>query len=415
MKKAKRARRAGVCLTILAVLASGRQYRLRAQSTGGAQGAPSRAFLQAGDLERMQNGTVRFDLDAIRLNPSLLDQKAVMRYFIGLNNCQDRSVQRALQNELDYPGLAEYYRRNAADILAALPSTAGLVMFRGNTKGALLWGHPTGGWDPKLKTLALGEYDVNRKAFPILVSDKSRSFEVAGPLHMDSDRQSLDKTCPVAWDALMRSRDLQQLLPAGYNVSFNSLTFNELPMREADARKYIESGNSSSQRGVLLTVDFHIESIAPPSSPREVNFNGGIARIMVVSSGPGQIVGPLYDDQSLAAPVIKSDPTALTTMKTPGEFRTEISTVVYLGLASDSCGWLLTPEQKNNLRRYMSDINTHGKFNDKYALNSEIGQVRASINGSRLGFCESAAEHQQFDRRAATLWPAGPMAAPAGH
>ncbi len=373
-------------------------------------------ILQASELETMQNGTVRSDLNAFRLNPSLLDQKAVMQYFIGLNNCHSRDIGRALQNELDYPALATFYKSKAAEILSALPNTIGVAMFRGNTKGAQIWGKSIGGWDATLKTLSLGQYDVNRKVFPILVSDKSKSFQVSGVQELEVNRQSLERTCPVAYDAMMRSPESNASLPSRYSVSINPQSYSEMPMTEADARKYIERANGP-QRDVFLGVDVHIigviTGLSGKSSAKQVEFTGDIARIIVFSSGSNQIVGTLYDDGSLKPPPDETAP-ALTATKSPGEFRMEISTVVFVALSADSCGWPLTSEQRANLKRYMQNIDTYGKFNDKYDLNSEIGRDRATIDANRLNYCENPAQRQVYDRRAATIWPSGPVAAPAG-
>jgi hypothetical protein len=374
--------------------------------------SPGHGTLQPSELGQMNNGTVRFDLNAIRLKPSLLENKFVMQYFIGLNNCQDRKVEHALQNELDYPALAKYYKDNATAILSSLPDAGGLGMFTGNHQGGVLWGRPFGGYDPKLKTLALGEYDTKRQVFPILVSGKGRPFEVSGVQHFVSDRQSLEKTCPVAYDEIIRSYQARQSLPSAYNVTFPAKTFNELPLPEAEARAYINSVTSSTNRAVYLGVDVHLTELAPSSSAGEVNFSGNIARIFVLNTSSGAIVGKLFDDDSLAAPVIRKRPTALTTMKTPDDVRLELVTAVNASLISDYCGWPLDPRQKANLRRFIDDINTYGNFNQRSNLNSQIGYIR-NVMSSRPGFCRVPAERAAFERDAATLWPKGPMAAPA--
>jgi hypothetical protein len=67
---------------------------------------PAGGRLTPEDLKRINDTTVRFDLNYLRLNPAALDQKPVMRYFAALNNCNHRDVERALFNELDYPAVA---------------------------------------------------------------------------------------------------------------------------------------------------------------------------------------------------------------------------------------------------------------------------------------------------------------------
>ena len=374
-------------------------------------GDSTHGWLRAEELERMENGAVHLDLAAMRFIPDMLTQKSVMQYFIALNNCHDSGIQRALQNELDYPALASFYGARTKDILAGLPDTAGVVLYRGNTKGAVLWGRPTGGYDPTLKTLTLGEYDVARKAFPILVSDKSKSFEVAGTQEVVAERSSQQKSCPTAYNTVMHPGGIAGI-PASYSVTVAPMTFSELPMNEADARKYIE-GASSGQRGVVLGVDLHLKLNAQRSTAKEPAFDGTVARVTVLKNTSFQPVGTLYDDHSLPPAEVKTIPTAITMMKSTREFNEEVVTAVYVSLASDACGWSITPEQKANLKRYISEVNEYGKFNDRSTLNGVIGNIRNSINDPSVHFCESPTERQDFARRSATVWPKGAMAAPA--
>jgi hypothetical protein len=369
------------------------------------------AILHADDLEHLDNGAVHFDLAAMRAHPELLAQKSVMQYFIALNNCNDTSVQRALQNELDYPALVKVYQPKAAEILAGLPDTAGLLMFRGNTKGAMLWGHATGGYDPNLKTLTLGEYDLNRKAFPILVSDKGKSFQVTGTQQVSPDRSSLQKSCPVAYNMVGRS-GASTGLPTTYSVTVAPMSFGELPMTEAAARKYIE-GTNAGQRGVVLGVDVHLKPNPQKSSAKELAYDGTVARVTVLKDVSYQQVGVLYDDHTLPPATVKVIPSAITTMKSTREFNEEVITAVYVSLAADECGWQITPEQKANLKRYISDVSTYGKFNDRSTINGVLANIRNSINDPSVHFCENPTERQDFARRSATVWPKGAMAAPA--
>jgi hypothetical protein len=379
-------------------------------SASQADGQSTHGILRAEDLGRIGNAALRFDLNAIRFDPKLLEQKPVMQYFIALNNCNDLGVQRALANELDYSALASFYSAKAAEILAGVPDSAGIVMFRGNTKGGMLWGRSYGGYDPTLKSLSLGEYDLGRKAFPILVSDKSKTFDIAGVQQVETNR-SIGQVCPVAGDALGRFR-ANLALPSAYTVTIPSMSFSELPMSEGDARKYIESTNSGP-RGVVLGVDLHLKPNPKKSSAKEFAYDGTIARVVVMNPDSYEPIGTLYDDHSLPPLQTKKRPSAITTMKSTREFNEEVVTAVYVSLASDACGWPLSPDQKTNLKRYISDVNTYGKFNDKSSLNGVIATVRNGINDPSRHFCENATERQDFDRRTATVWPKGPMAAPA--
>lgn len=381
-------------------------------------------ILQPSELEQMNNSTVRFDLNAMRVNPNLLQEKPVMQYFIALNNCNEASVERALQNELDYPALANFYSAKAAEILAGLPDTARIAMFAGDSKPGdqswVLWGRRAVGNAPIPKTLTLGEYDLSRRVFPILVSDKSKTIDLAGTQRIEADRASLQKSCPVGYNTLIGSRALS-VLPTGYSVSVPSMTFSELPMDEGDARKYIEHPGSA-QRNVVLGVDLHLKPAHQSSTTKEFASDGTIARVTVFAESgctncphnlSFQPVGTLYDDHSLPPIQSKRVPSAITTMKSTREFNGEIVTAVYVSQAADACGWPISPEQKANLKRYISDVNTYGKFNDRASINGVMASVRNGINDPSRHFCENPTERQDFDRRAATVWPKGPMAAPA--
>jgi hypothetical protein len=278
--------------------------------------------------------------------------------------------------------------------LSGLPDTAGLLMFRVNTKGALLWGHATGGYDPNLKTLTLGEYDLNRKAFPILVSDQSKSFQVAGTQQVAPDRSSLQKSCPVSYNLVMRPGG-SAALPATYSVTVAPMSFGELPMSEAAARKYIEAINPE-QRGVVLGVHVHLKPNPQKSTAKELAYDGTVARVTVLKDASLQQVGILYDDPSLPPAEVKVIPSAIATMKSTREFNEEVITAIYVSLAADACGWQITPEQNTNLKRYISDVSTYGKFNDRSTINGVLANIRNSINNPSVHFCESPTERQDF-------------------
>ena len=83
--------------------------------------------------------------------------------------------------------------------------------------------------------------------------------------------------------------------------------------------------------------------------------------------------------------------------------------------ASDTCGWPLSADQRANIRRYIDATNASNKFNPKYWLNSEFGQVRSMIERKgRLDFCADRLERRKFEQRAASIWPQGTVATPPG-
>lgn len=397
------------------------------QSTvpGPATGRQGDSILQPSELEQLNNGTVHFDLNFIRVHPNLLQEKPVMQYFIALNNCNDSTVERALQNELDYAALASFYGGRAAEILAGLPDTAGIMMFGGDRITAstgdqawVLWGRRAVGNAPIPRTLTLGEFDISGKVFPIIVSDKSKTIDLAGTQQIVADRGSLKKSCPVAYNTLLASQ-AATLLPTTYSVSIPSMTFSELAMSEGDARKYIESVGSA-QRNIVLGVDLHLKPGGKSAKADEFAYDGTIARVTVLRPERTQTLGTLYqplgtlyDDHSLPPIQIKKIPSAITTMKSTREFNEEVITAVYVSQAADACGWPISPEQKANLKRYIYDVDTYGKFNDRASINGVMASVRNGINDPSRHFCENPTERQDFNRRAATVWPKGPMAAPA--
>lgn len=114
-------------------------------------------------VERLNNQTLRFDLSLARLDPAVLDDKAFMRYFILLNNCRlnapapntpaatvDPRIVRALDNELDYPKIAAFYKTKAQGMLEGLSVSDGDLLI---TAGSL------------------GTYDTAKSAFHSLFRD----------------------------------------------------------------------------------------------------------------------------------------------------------------------------------------------------------------------------------------------------
>lgn len=93
------------------------------------------------------------DLQVIKANPSLLELKHVMQYFITLNELHHPTKHgiKSLNNEFDYPKFAEFYRINANKVFDLMPNII-TVILSGNRK------------------IYLGEYDFTNKAFPFLDS-----------------------------------------------------------------------------------------------------------------------------------------------------------------------------------------------------------------------------------------------------
>jgi hypothetical protein len=375
---------------------------------------PQYGTLNKDTMEKLGNGPVRFDLALFRLAPSLLDNKANLSYFIALNNCDDKRIGKMLQNELDYPTLAAFYRPKAQEILDALqPYYVGFAEFRGPS---------TRIWDDQ--GLYLGEYNTTRHAFPLIYKPgpnggKQTGAKLDGSLAMAADRGVLSKSCPTAWSILMFNHS-EHSLPSIYSVQFEPASFDEFPMDEAAARSYIDN-NGSNPRRVTLLVDVQLVDGTPQLTNEngrleKASFGGQLSRITATREQNGEPVGTLMDNQNSLPPAVtrieakNSPPSAATS---PQELQTEIATVAWVAIAADTCGWKLTDEQQANVRRFMSDIQGSSKFNPKYSLNSDMAQDRAKIGqAGRLDFCESPLIRQKFAERSATLWPKGTVAAP---
>lgn len=374
---------------------------------------PRYGRMTSDDLRRINNATVRFDLNYFRLNPAALDQKPVMQYFIALNNCNDLNIERALFNELDYSALAAFYKSKAPQILASLPRTVSdVALYR------YIGGHQSGNWILWSKSLTLGEYDPRRKAFPLKYPGRD-SVEIPDSLSTENKGRELAKGCPAAAKA---ARGVNSYLPTAYVISLKPAVYRELPMEEDAARKYID--RATPPRSVFLVLDVTILD-SPPNISRannntisQVSFRAQTARIRVIDASTVKPLGTLFDDHSLPAEVQVAQAPPPPPAKPAdrwafGDHMYEIRTAVYVFLASDACGWPLTAEQSANLRGFVDRMSTKGNFNERYQYNLADSKTKNTINANgRHGFCADAAERRKFDQLAATIAPLGPLAAP---
>jgi hypothetical protein len=370
--------------------------------------------LTAAELKRIGDPGVRYDLAYIRMNPAILDNKPVMQYFIGLNNCNDQSIQRAIFNELDYPALAAFYKQKAPQILGSLPRTiTNLELYR------FIGGQQGGGWHMWSQSLSLGEYDSQRRAFPLKYPGKN-NVEIPEGLTANLDRRNFSQACPTAGRTLAAA---QKFFPNVYSISLKPATYSELSMDEASARRYIESANQ--QRSVYLALDVTVLDTPPvishpnPAST-EATFHVQIARVQVMDAVTYKPVGVLFDDHSQAEVQVAQAPPPPPAADKPagdqwaaGDHLYEIRQAVYISLSASACSnWPLTPEQRANLKKFLDEV-SNGKFNDKYQYNMSDARIRNAINAKgRANFCADPNERRDFDKAAATVAPLGPIAAP---
>ncbi|HTP34428.1 MAG TPA: hypothetical protein VMJ75_19760 [Candidatus Acidoferrales bacterium] len=380
-----------------------------------AQSDPPYGRITKDDLERINDATVRYDLNYLRLNPAALDQKPVMQYFAALNNCNHRDVERALYNELDYPAIAEFYKARAAEILAPLPRTITDVAF-----DRYIGGSQVGNVKMWTQSLTLGEYDRRRQVFPLRFPGKD-SVEIPEAMSIDSGSRKLAQTCPAAQKA---ASAVHAYLPAKYEIALRPAAYRELPMDEASARQYIDS--TGPQRPVFLAVDVAIQD-SPPNIERGNNFlakatfEARVVRLRVIDSRTEKPLGALFDDGTLraGAQVAQTAPAPAAPVQKPGggnwaasDHLYDIRMSVYVSLAADACGWPLTDEQRANLKRFLDQVSTRGNFNERYQYSIVNTRIRNAISSQgRMNYCANPSERHDFDKYAAMVAPLGPLAA----
>lgn len=203
---------------------------------------------------------VLLDLNLMRLQPSTLDDPEFLKYFIALNNCANPQIGAELASEFEFPKLSAFYKDKAATILSAVPTTIRL----------------------DLGSLALGQYDPIRKAFPIL----NGGWTAPG-----APRQLGFFTDHV--EPFPTRTDLVVCIPANrfssnkpiYQIKFDALKFTEVPVDEAVAKDFVLK---SSDRHLQLIVDIEILPQKPnlmtaPHRPWAVGLNGKVTKVVAVT------------------------------------------------------------------------------------------------------------------------------------
>lgn len=363
------------------------------------------------DLERINDATLRFDLNYMRLNPAVLDEKPVMQYFIALNNCNHQDVARAIDNELDYPKLAAFYKAKAPEILASLSRIIPDIAF-----DRYIGGHQTGNWVLWSNSLTLGQYDPQRKAFPLNYPGKS-SVDIPDSLSMDGGHRDYANTCPAAAKA---AGVIGSHLPLKYGISIKPASYRELPMDEADARRYID--NAGPQRNVFLAVDAAILDSTPTIDRernfiRQASFRAKVVRLRVIDGQTRKPLGTLFDDGTLAPDAqtaqAPAGPTAAaktgSTNWAFGDHMYDIRMSIYVQLAADACGWPLTDEQNANLKNFLYRV-SNGKFSEREQYNMTKARITNAISAQgRMNYCANPRERADFDKYAAMVAPRGPL------
>jgi hypothetical protein len=348
----------------------------------------------------------------MRLNPAVLDEKPVMQYFIALNNCNHQDVAQAIENELDYPKLAAFYKAKAPEILASLSRIIPDIAF-----DRYIGGRQTGNWVLWSKSLTLGEYDSQRKAFPLNFPGKS-SVDIPDSLSMDGGHRDYAQTCPAAARA---AAAVGSHLPLKYGISVRPASYRELPMDEADARRYIDS--AGPQRNVFLAFDAVILDSTPTIDRertfiRQASFRAKVVRLRVIDGHTQKPLGALFDDGTL----VPDRQTAQAPASTPAragksgsanwafsDHMYDIRMSVYVQLAADACGWPLADEQSANLKNFLYRV-SNGNFSEREQYSAAKARITNAISAQgRMNYCANARERADFDKYAGMVAPRGSL------
>ncbi len=187
----------------------------------------------------------QLDLLLLRYDTSFLDDTNFMKYFITLNNCGDTSVARSLNNEFDYPSMSEFYKSRARQIVGFVPGTFAINMGM---------------------SFNVGEYDMTRKAFPIvdgLGKKQTVVFNNVTPVHSPTGIP----LCPGTNRGFRLTNDyLTKPTPfPSYTVTFNEIKFAEVAVDEATARSF-----AARFRGATRPVSINLEIEILPDAPKIV-------------------------------------------------------------------------------------------------------------------------------------------------
>jgi hypothetical protein len=197
----------------------------------------------------------------------MLDDADVLRNFMAANNCQNTAFPKLLNSEFDYPGMAAFYKSNAAEILKGSPTSLSIL----------------------LKGFYLGEYDASKGVFPFVGPHGEKKTTVFHDLEPGND---LHDACPMLNNnSLAKNREFYATY-LHFQVNVQPVTISDLPMDEASARSFVGSlrfGRAGAGRPVALLVDMDMLQTPTKLGPRlptggySPNLGGRINKITVFS------------------------------------------------------------------------------------------------------------------------------------
>jgi hypothetical protein len=252
------------------------------------------------------NLTAFLDMQLLRLQPALLDDPQVLKFFAMMNNCvyntddaptrlNDTAVRKLMRNEFDYPQAADYYRSHGAEILAALPRTTNAT----------------------IGSAQVGQYDTGRKAFPLVVTRGADSKPATVTLQQrETMRAEAAVTARarggvsgVCGDAGTQRVIIESKGQVGRNYALDvekEMTFTQVPMEMDEARKLVDAGWNRMVRfdAELEFLDepkpAMVKSCANGNSVPCIVFSARVKKITVVKPGSFPPMGKAVPDQALA-------------------------------------------------------------------------------------------------------------------
>jgi len=237
---------------------------------------------------------VQFDLLFLQRDPSYLDDKNFMRYFIMLNNCKNPQAgllqQKKFNSEFDYPDMVKFYKDSAPRILQTIPTSF----------TAAMRSYPDPHNPQREQMIDLGDYDRSSGSFPFVdISTKGVSIDFSNAVI--GGRQGLSSFCGAPLLELGNGT-LSGQSPV-YIVQYPKVTLTHFALSEAAARQYVSSpgvGAAGTGRSVTLWMDIEVLPGAPQIAPIRgsssaifATFSGKLNKITVVDS-MGHPVGIVY-------------------------------------------------------------------------------------------------------------------------
>ena len=216
----------------------------------------------------------KLDLMIIKENRDLLNNKAVMDYFILMNECNSGTSNAIMSfnNEFDYPKYVQFYKEHYGEICNVVKNKITI----------------------ELGPVELGKYNQQSNSFSFVFSE-GISEHVLKEINLTQT-----STRAVFCKGFSTS---QTPMFIGYSVTVPEMKFKDFPMDEASARAYVE-GNGAKMRLVkfiveivlLKTPTLSFSEFTKPSG-KLANFSGKIVKVTAVNAnGKADLNVVLYSE-----------------------------------------------------------------------------------------------------------------------